>query len=544
MIMSFSLGPSMSRGLVQLLLPRDDIADDYIIRIIGSVSQRDQNLGVLAELLKWTIAVFDVISDKQRLNHLYHVFFRHLHYEELRRSLCHLLYFLTKKEHVTKYRVTRLKEMIDAERDNAELIALLLVYQTYDASINVPHNVRLADMLVFRNPLPQVKHNLTNLRILWKNDIQFKTDIIKGEIRLPTMKRVRMSKKKRLEQATEEARKELSVVDVSDVINSVDHVGLSDQLSMVLQKRSLQYALLYDPEGTAVTRLSYYIVQILFDLLIYGNKKDTGKQELGDMLRTLVRFTRFTKTQLPAVQIFLYRYLKTWNGYEYEDEILTLITYLKPASFKELSEYILKPLCRLYVASDVKWKSKLILCYTEWLKNWAALDWKQHVRLRKEASDTSIDHLTSLFGKLSFDVNYFRTIQKFVEHVDKLCVSGLLAEDDHVLMQHAGLTFFELVAQISRQDDIPDIIIPAATFVHRNFFSTTAMAVSRICGIIHQYKVAFEENDRKTIDWSSKHTQEYLEHFNTYMMDICNSLWRNLGLSQSKENEQAFSFTE
>jgi hypothetical protein len=150
-------------------------------------------------------------------------------------------------------------------------------------------------------------------------------------------------------------------------------------------------------------------------------------------------------------------------------------------------------------------------------------------------------HSTTAFSGLSFDINYFSTMQKLVEHVDRICVMGLLAEEDHPLIQHAGLSFFELVSTISLQNDIPDIIIPAASFIHRNFFSGSAMAVDRICGIIHKYKLAFEENDNKTEDWMSQHTPEYLDHFNTYMMDICNALWKNLALN--KTNDPTFSLT-
>ncbi|OBZ85717.1 Centromere protein I [Choanephora cucurbitarum] len=543
LIMSGLHNFSSCKSLIELLLPRDDIADDYVIRIIGSVSRKEAPLDIINLMLKWTVTVFDVINTKRRLSNLYHVFFRHLKYEELRHALCHVLYYLTKKEHVTTYRVTRLKEMIDSEKDNASLIALLMSYQTFDPTIVVPHNARLADMLVFTNPLPAVRENLIQLRLLWKHDLEPKLGSFKDEIRIPSAKRVRLTKRQNGPRIRVDPSTESRLIDVSQVINNMETVSLPEQLTMVLENRSLQYSLLYEASGTAVTRLSYYIVQMLYDLIASGNKKDPQKTEMIKILQVLLKFTRFTKTQLPAVEVFLFRYLKTWNGYEFVDEILELITYLKPTSFRELYQYVLKPLSRLYITSDVKWKARLILCYSDWLRNWAALDWKQHVHNRNEAT-TDVDRLTTFFGHLSFNVDYFQTIQRFVEHVDKLCIAGLLAEEDHVLLQHAGLTFFELVASISRQDDIPDIIIPAATFVHRNFFSTTAMAVSRMCGIIHQYKVAFEENDHKSVNWSSKHTQEYLDHFNTYMMDICNSLWRNLGLCKSKEQAQAFSFTE
>lgn len=156
----------------------------------------------------------------------------------------------------------------------------------------------------------------------------------------------------------------------------------------------------------------------------------------------------------------------------------------------------------------------------------------------------TLSRSTTAFGVLSFDVHYFSTIQRLIEHIDRMIVMGLLAEDDHPLLQHAGLTFFELVSTISVQDDIPDIVIPAATFVHRNFYSSSAMPVSRVCGILYQYKLAFEENDNKTDDWMSKHTPAYLNHFNTYLQDVCNSLWRNLGLSKMESEGNAFSLSK
>jgi hypothetical protein len=39
--------------------------------------------------------------------------------------------------------------MIDKERDNSALIALLMVYKSYDHSIEVPDNIRLKDTIIF-----------------------------------------------------------------------------------------------------------------------------------------------------------------------------------------------------------------------------------------------------------------------------------------------------------------------------------------------------------------------------------------------------------
>lgn len=84
------------------------------------------------------------------------------------------------------------------------------------------------------------------------------------------------------------------------------------------------------------------------------------------------------------------------------------------------------------------------MCYTEWLKNWALLDWNKHANL-KEDVDQEVDKVTWLFKGLSFDTDYFVSMQGFILHVDRLCVIGLIQEQDHILFQHAALSFFELV---------------------------------------------------------------------------------------------------
>ncbi|KAI9480886.1 MAG: Mis6-domain-containing protein [Benjaminiella poitrasii] len=540
-IMSRNLPSSSAKILIPYLLPRSKISDEYIIRIIGRLSRKGVDMSMVADLLKWTVAVYDIIERKDRIRKLYPVLFHCLPYASVRPYICHLLYYLTRKEQVTSYRVKRLNELVESERNNAEMIGLLLYYQTFVPNITVPYNVRLVNIFVFKNPRADVTTDLTNIHTLWSsNEIELALDLHKSDFQLPARKKPRKSKSKNL---SKEPIRALDIIDITRIANNVENFEISEQFHAVLENRRLQHILLCDPNDNVIDRLSYWITQKIMDLMRWSNIKDVGKRELHEMMAMLVRFTRFTKTQLPAIEYVLFKYLKTWNGFEFQDEIFELITYIKPGDYKELYYQVLKPLYSLFIISDVEWKSKLVLCYTEWLKNWALLDWNRHVKMGSEGH-MDIDYITNIFSGLSFDINYFKTIQKLVEHVDRICVMGLLAENDHPLMQHACLTFFELVSTISLQDDVPDIIIPAAALVHRTFFSTSAMAMSRICSIINRYKLAFEENENKTDDWMSKHNPVYLDHFNTYLMDICNALWRNLALTNSYQDASAFSLKE
>jgi hypothetical protein len=200
-------GPDRSKSVISCLLPRGDIADDYIIRIIGSLSNKDKDIKV-------------TVSNQQLTQHRMHTHNIHLettiemvsysirYYRDKRKTqktiqclislfdlcflevkvflyivcnmilivfhllnrpyTCHLLYFLTHRQHVTPYRIRILyvkeqddyhtyltyiflyrNELIESEKDNKELIGLLMVYQTYNLDIAVSVNVRLVNAFVF-----------------------------------------------------------------------------------------------------------------------------------------------------------------------------------------------------------------------------------------------------------------------------------------------------------------------------------------------------------------------------------------------------------
>ena len=89
--------------------------------------------------------------------------------------------------------------------------------------------------------------------------------------------------------------RELDTIDITRIANDVENLDLAEQLSVVLENRKLQHLLLWKRDDVEIERLSYWIVQKLMDLSRWNNEEDIMKSELQDMLRSLVRFTRFTK---------------------------------------------------------------------------------------------------------------------------------------------------------------------------------------------------------------------------------------------------------
>ncbi|KAI7854463.1 Mis6-domain-containing protein [Circinella umbellata] len=578
LVFSNKLAPTHAQKVVDICLPRGSLRSKDVIRIFRYLNLRDKDISTttttttkrkkkaLADqelphqlviyLLKWITALYDFIDYPQDITRLYGVLFLYIDIKKLRPYLCHLLYYMTNRPHVKTFRANQLLDLYEKVGPEPELISLLRVYKTYRQDIVLPITPPVkTKKTVFMNPMPELKVKLINIRNLWenKNHLSSMDMTISSDYKppIPLMsKRRKITGSQHIEippiDTTTLEQYSSTIGDIRDVnqlAQKLDKLALPDQMASVLDNRLLQHMIACDPRESAVIRLSHWLSHSLNNLLKERNQSISYKNSLKELLQKCITMARLTKAHVPTIETFLENYISKWNGWEFEDEIFELLTFIRPRSFEEINQIYLKPLYRLYYLSNIQWKSKLILCYTEWLKNWALLDWKRHSERRQKGSDTEMDELIWLFQGLDFNTDYFQTIQHFIYHVDRLSVIGLIMEDDHPLLQHASLSFFEFVSSISIHHDIPEIIIPAAPLIYRSFFSISGMAVSRLCGIIYQYKRAFEENDRKIDDWVTRHSTDYLNNFNTHVMDVCSALWRNSAFTRSNEEELPFSLS-
>lgn len=144
--------------------------------------------------------------------------------------------------------------------------------------------------------------------------------------------------------------------------------------------------------------------------------------------------------------------------------------------------FYLKPLQKLFFSSPVSWKARLLTTFAALLQNWASIDWKLLYESAEGISDRSLKELA--FGKLSSQTDHFRTMHDFILLVDSMCIAAFQEENDHILLQHATLSFFDVVVELHTTYDLPFVTIPSAAIVYHCLLSDTGMATSRICGII------------------------------------------------------------
>ena len=129
-------------------------------------------------------------------------------------------------------------------------------------------------------------------------------------------------------------------------------------------------------------------------------------------------------------------------------------------------------------------------------------------------------------------------LTNLISHTDLLCLSIL--ESSHLTIStiSAVLSFYETVAtSISHSPTNPNIRIttPSSEVVYRLTFTTSLSTLSRLCSILSIYKTAFEAGLSRASEGNG-YPRDYVNHFNGFLMDICNCLWRNRALNREDTN--------
>ncbi|KAF8930074.1 hypothetical protein BGZ47_000749 [Haplosporangium gracile] len=573
-VLSSKLDDTTSRKMVKLLLPRQSVPEMCAVNILGALG-KNLSFAIQATLLKWIILVYDILDSRTKLQQLYGVAFHYLPYETLRPSLCHLLYYLTRREDVRPFRIRKLLDMQITVGKEPALAGLLHVYKSYFPDL-ILAPLTLTTQIIFKCPDQTTAEAIEALQTKWSHrsaDQSFGLSGSKDPIS-------RSGKRQKLSHvpdafsiyrkgADDKALPLSQITSLESLVTHIDTLALPDQLSSVLTNRLLQHVLCLQPSHSIVDRISYWLGQELMDLWFWSATSDVSRARLANVLSKVVQVTKMIKDLLPVIENFLVPFIRVWNGIDYQKEVFTLLTFLRPRSYEDLFNHFLKPLQKLFYLMGPVWKGQLILCYTRLVQNWTQFKWKDYLELGKDPrlSKQGSEELRRLFSELSPNVDYMLSVRSFIKHVDSISGVALEIENDHIAVQHAVLSFFDCTSNLTKKTSAPiAIIIPGAACVYRCFLSDSAMAISRICGIVYQFKQAYEafeeeqqlqyellvqsqiaasQDNGETSTTSSAalvpgYTREYVMQFNSYVMDICNFLYRNRAFNKVDKNAKGF----
>lgn len=284
------------------------------------------------------------------------------------------------------------------------------------------------------------------------------------------------------------------------------------------------------PDPCAVHRFTYWLQGTLgqeLDEYVPGRKESPNFLQL---LKCLVELTQHLLEPVPTVEVFLGIFLECWNGEDYSEHIFRLLSYSSLQHFESLESLYLSPLKSLFVKKGLRFKHSLLCCLVDLLHYWGALEWP---RYRKKVDAESANLRLSIFpdsvwnqddDQLDFDP--ILSITLLARHVEDLLCIALVQERGHTLINHTAASFYEMVIALPNAYGVkPLLLMPHPQIVNMSVLSLEPSALSRIlsCYISLQ--------DNLTHTEKSRHSRVAINTFNSVVLDMCDSLWRDLAFA-------------
>ncbi|KAH8149893.1 uncharacterized protein LAJ45_06045 [Morchella importuna] len=529
------LDQSAISNIVKVLFPQRKVSEDVVIKIVGCFGQGQSkpSLATQALLLRWLVMVYDILESYTALSQLYGVLFNLLDMITLRSHLCHLLSLLTRRKHVKPFRIQALLEFKRNLGNEQPLNGLLQVFKDYYPDVIVG-DIAPTKVGLFSHPNPEWMQKLlliqessaadysgpseaSSFRIVRKVGGQGTKRQKTNHLALPEVHTFH---------ATEASVTLEEVENVDDFVNKLDKLELPNQLVAALEDPLLRKLLQLKPSDAATSRINNWLAACLSDELRSSQTPTPGSADrTAKLLSKILEYTHSTKKLLPAVEGFLYQYLQSWDGKSHKEYILGLLSLLSLRGFEELYDKFFEPVDLRLNTTDSS-TSSLINFYTELLHQWR-VTYRNSEMLEVEGL----------------------ALRKYMAHVSQICLAGQVAFPGSSFIPNAILCFYECASSLPWQNGLFRISLPPDQLVYIFLFAGDVMMLSRIAGILSKYKRAFELTLKKSSSDSGpeEYPREYVNHFNGFLMDICNLVWRNrafkAGGPESKQDQNAHGCT-
>ncbi|XP_070539280.1 centromere protein I-like [Ptychodera flava] len=283
-------------------------------------------------------------------------------------------------------------------------------------------------------------------------------------------------------------------------------------------------------EQTVLQRLSNWLHMTLYtEIIDYPMEGNSPRAEY--LLQLLIDFTDFLQESIPVCELFLTKYLYTWNGSDYRPYILQLITRFRIWPFEKMNDLLLEPLRKLFFCSSVYFKCQVLYSFTTLLRNFVSIEWPRY-KGRPDGDGGNIAgsaldiNETFAFGEPLGEFSAMNTITEFIGFVDSLCALGLLVEGSNSLLLHHSLAFYELVSKIHTVYNFPYVCLPSEGIALRAMYSSDAMVLSRICQLLCNYKKEIDHLKTLQDDEHATASMAIIPQMNSYILHLCNLLWR------------------
>ncbi|KAF9701195.1 hypothetical protein EKO04_000378 [Ascochyta lentis] len=502
--------------LIKNLYPAQRVSGHVIITIVAALGQGKgkPSPGTQDSLVKWLILVHEIIDDASVLSRLYGVLFGMLDTISIRMSLCHLLSLITRRKHVKPFRIQQLLELSRGLGNEPALQGLLRVYKDYYPDII------LGSASTSRKSFAPQPDEEWRARISTIREAQSSVDISMSEqhngfkVARHGPKRTKASVIPDVHtyHATEGSVTLEGIDDVQSFVERLDRIEPPGQLISFLTDPLLQKFVELRPSPVVSARTGLWLATCLEDRVSLTGRNAEDLAFSAGLFDGLLRHAQYTKTLLPIVPLFLKEYLSTWNGHDHADTVLALLAYIPGDSFEDLYSEHFSTAEQALSGIEPSAYARLVNFYTALLQHRVSALAQQQPTPRQPA--------------LSSPEQQF--LKDLVAHFATFSTSLVLSLPSEMGAELTSsiLSCWELLSTSSKPHVIP-IILPPMRLVYHLIQSPSADVVSRICGIIGNYKQAFDKHPRPVKHY---YPNEVTDGMNWCLRDVYNLFWVSRGL--------------
>ncbi|KAG9204765.1 hypothetical protein G6514_009996 [Epicoccum nigrum] len=304
---------------------------------------------------------------------------------------------------------------------------------------------------------------------------------------------------------------------VEAFVEKLDRIEPPGQLVSFLTDPLLQKFVELKPSPIVSARINLWLATCLEDQASAAVRGTEDTVLLAELLNALLQHARYTKTLLPTTLAFVKDYIPVWNGRDNIDAVLGLLAYVPGDSFEDIHAEYLSPAERA-LSSNNSSSSYVGIAdlYISLLQHRIALLSQQESKHHQPALSSPAQQF------LRDSVSHFAIMSNSL-------VLSLPPQTGHDIVS-AVLSYWELLSRSSKPHVIP-ILLPPMDLVYHLIQSSSTAISSRICGIIGNYKEAFDAHPKPV-----KHCypSEVTDGLNWCLRDIYNFFWVARGLVVAK----------
>ncbi|XP_077139544.1 centromere protein I [Ranitomeya variabilis] len=530
--LSANLADTVNMRILKCLIPATELHPDTVIAAVSLFCTGKTKPSTRFLFIRWLISVFDLISCKDILSILYNFFFCFLLDDQLCPILCHLLYLITKKEHVQAYRVRYLLELQSRKGLQPYILGLLSIYKVFRpelVSLTLPSRIKMyfkSSNLMFTSELNAIKRihagdPVREYRLSHGESGKPSSRPGKRKWNISTYVPVRSRTVWSSDDNTLAARNTTypfeKMQTFAQLLENILQLELPAQMGCVIHSPLLLNFISCVNQDDSLLRLNYWLAFTLHEECAWYTGQKHDDKEVEAFLNAIIQAQEFLQEGLSGTDDFLHRCLPHWDGI-YATQILQLISWIPLYSFSEIEDLLFKTLRKLFISSRMSFKIGVLKTLKQLLQNWLV---KNSINPDHESAERS-DTISVLMA--SGDA--------LIQFAGGLCTSGILSHDSPLLL-HIILDFYVLVSNIYIRFNLPLIVLPPPAVFYAALLCTDSVNLNQLCFIMSRFRdniMMVKKN--KQIHMLVNISHQTYQVYNQYLTAMVGCLWTSQAFNQ------------